>query len=391
MSKSEKFKNFFATLWTKIKDFFIKLGRNIATAFTKPTVKQKLAYFSILRTIAAIAIAVVITIIILLISSDEPGKAMSVLFFGAFKSKFWIGEIFRGAVPLIFAGVAASIMLKCGQFNMIGEGSFYIGGLVGALVAIYLPFTGFFALLIALLTSMVVTSAVGFVPALLKAKLNVNEFVVSLMLNFVMLWVGLYFLQNFFRDSSSGDIATSLIPENSTFSILFEGTYLTSAIIVAIFIALFAGIFIFKTKYGYTIRMTGDNKNFTTNSGLSANSAIIYSQVIGAGIAGLGGAVEILSSIDRRFSWKALPGYGFDGFIVAILAGNNPFLVPFAALFLSYLRTGATLMAVQTDVASELIFVIQAIIIIIVAGQGFMAKLKNKIVANKKAKKEVAL
>ena len=277
-------------------------------------------------------------------------------------------------------------MIKCGQFNMIGEGSFYLGGLVGALVAIYLPVNGFLAIVIACLASIAVTGLIGAAPAVMKAKLNINEFVVSLMLNFIMLWVGMYFLETFFRDEASGDIATYLIPESNRFGILIDGTYLTTNLFVAIVVVVLAAIFLFKTKFGYTIRMTGDNKNFALYSGLNANGAIIYSQIIGSGLAGLGGAVEILGGMDGRFSWKALPGYGFDGFIVAILSSNNPILVPFAALFLSYLRTGATLMALNTDVANELIQVIQAIIIIIVAGQAFMSKYKNKIFNGKEKK-----
>lgn len=367
-----------SNLIKKGKEFFKK----IIVSIKYPNHKQKSKYFNLLRTFVAIMIALLITFIILLFVSKEPFSAISTLLFSPFKSKFWFGEVLRGAVPLIFAGVAASIMLKCGQFNMIGEGSFYIGGLVGALVAIYLSVNAFLAILIACLAAIVITALFGFIPAILKAKLNVNEFVVSLMLNFIMLWVGLFFLQNYFRDESSGDIATQLIPNENRFNILLEGTYLSTGIIIAIIVVIVAALFLYKTKYGYTIRITGNNKNFAKFSGLSALSAIIYSQVIGSAIAGLGGAVEILGGIDGRFSWKSLPGYGFDGFIVAILASNNPLLAPLAALFLAYLRTGATLMSLQTDVASELIQVIQAMIIIIVAGQAFMARYKNKIFKN---------
>ncbi len=351
-------------------------------SFKNPNYRQKIKYFNFFRTLTAILIALVITFVILLFVSKEPFSAIATLLFSPFKSKFWIGEILRASVPLVFAGVAASIMLKCGQFNMIGEGSFYLGGFVAALIAIYLPVSSFLAIVIACLAAIVVTIIFGFIPAILKAKLNVNEFVVSLMLNFIMLWVGMFFLQNYFRDEASGDIATRLIPDENRLGILLKETYLSKGILIALIIVILSTIFLYKTKYGYTIRITGNNKNFAKFSGLSAMSAIIYSQVIGSAIAGLGGAVEILGGIDGRFSWKALPGYGFDGFIVAILASNNPLLTPLAALFLAYLRTGATLMSLQTDVASELIQIIQAIIIIIVAGQAFMARYKNKIFKN---------
>lgn len=367
------------TKWIrKTKDF---LNEKLLS-LVKPNHKLKSKYFTLIRTFVAIIIALIISFIILLFVSQNPLSAIQTLLLSPLKSKFWMGEVLRGAVPLIFAGVAASIMLKCGQFNMIGEGSFYLGGFIGALVAIYLPVHSGLSILISCLVAIIITAIFGFIPAVLKAKLNVNEFVISLMLNFIMLWIGLFSLQNYFRDEASGDIATQLIPNENRFGILINGTYLSTGIIIAIIIVILSTIFLFKTKYGYTIRITGNNKNFAKFSGLSATSAIIYSQVIGSAIAGLGGAVEILGGIDGRFSWKTLPGYGFDGFIVAILASNNPLLAPIAALFLAYLRTGATLMSLQTDVASELIQVIQAIIIIIVAGQAFMARYKNRIFKN---------
>jgi ABC-type uncharacterized transport system permease subunit len=365
---------------TKVKTFFQKLLNKISSAIKTPSREQKNLYFNILRTLSAVLIALFITCIILFFASEKPLLAIRALLLSPFKSTFWRGEIFRTFIPLVFTGVAASIMLKCGQLNMIGEGSFYIGGFVAALVAIYLPFSSFLSVLIACLVAIIITAIFGLIPALLKAKLHVNEFVVSLMLNFIMFWVGMYFLQTYFRDESSGDIATPIIPFPNRFQILVPGTYLSSGIILALVIVIVAAIFIYKTKLGYTIRVTGDNLTFAKYSGLPVGFAIVISQLIGSGIAGLGGAVEILGGIDGRFSWKSLPGFGFDGFIVAILAGNNPILVPFAALFLSYLRTGAVLMSLETDIASEFIQIIQAIIIIIVAGQAFMKKIKSRIV-----------
>jgi simple sugar transport system permease protein len=222
----------------KVKLFFQKLYKNIIMAIKTPNRKQKTIYFNLLRTLSAVIIALIITCMILIFASDKPFSAIKALLFSPFKSKFWIGEIFRGFVPLVFAGVAASIMLKCGQFNMIGEGSFYIGGLVGALVAIYLPVSSFLAVIIACIAAILITALFGLIPALLKAKLNVSEFVVSLMLNFIILWVGMYFLQTYFRDEASGDIATRIIPYSNRFSILVPGTYLSTGIIVALIIVI---------------------------------------------------------------------------------------------------------------------------------------------------------
>jgi simple sugar transport system permease protein len=95
-------------------------------------------------------------------------------------------------------------------------------------------------------------------------------------------------------------------------------------------------------------------------------------QVLGIFIAGVGGATEILSNY-HRFNWKTLPGYGFDGFMVTIIAKNKPLFVPLAALFIGYLRAGADLMAFNSDVAQEVVAIIQGVIILLIASERFFS------------------
>jgi len=109
--------------------------------------------------------------------------------------------------------------------------------------------------------------------------------------------------------------------------------------------------------------------------------------VVYGAVAGVGGAVEILG-IHRRFLWLGLPGYGWDGIIVAILARNNPVSVVLGALFLAYLRTGADIMARMTDVSAEMIAVIQGVMILLVTAQAFLAGWKHRIVVREATRKE---
>lgn len=93
--------------------------------------------------------------------------------------------------------------------------------------------------------------------------------------------------------------------------------------------------------------------------------------------AATGGAALLLGNY-YRFAWTALPNYGFDGFVVAIIAGNNPFYLPFAALFLGYLRSGTLQMSRVGVLPNELIYVIQAIIIIIFGAKTFISMVKKR-------------
>ena len=131
--------------------------------------------------------------------------------------------------------------------------------------------------------------------------------------------------------------------------------------------------------------MTGLNKNFAAYSGISVTGVIIYSQIISGGIAGLAGAADVLG-LYRRFQWQMLPGYGFDGIIIATLARNNPIAVPVAALFLAYIRSGASVMSRMTDVSSEMVAIIQGIMILLVTAQAFLSTWHHRAVVKEAQK-----
>ena len=99
------------------------------------------------------------------------------------------------------------------------------------------------------------------------------------------------------------------------------------------------------------------------------------------GFAGVGGGVELLSPIYSRFSWTSLLGYGWDAIIICTLAKNNPLYTPLAALFLAYLRTGASIMSRYTDVTLEIVQITQGIIILLVVAEQFLSGYRHRMIA----------
>ncbi|MBR3910314.1 MAG: ABC transporter permease, partial [Anaerotignum sp.] len=106
---------------------------------------------------------------------------------------------------------------------------------------------------------------------------------------------------------------------------------------------------------------------------------VVLSQLIGGVLSGMGGAIEVLGRFDT-FLWRDLPGYGWTGITVAILAKNNPIFVPIAAFFISYLNRGCTLMATYADVPAEMADIIQAVVFLFFAAEQFLAKYRQKLV-----------
>jgi len=159
--------------------------------------------------------------------------------------------------------------------------------------------------------------------------------------------------------------------------------------VVALIFVVIIALFMYRTKWGYAIRMIGINQSFAQYSGMQVGTVIILSQVIGGMLSGMGGSIEVLGRFST-FLWRELPGYGWLGITIAILAKNNPIFVPFAAFFIAYLNKGCNLMATYSDVPSEMIDIIQAAIFLFFAAEQFLAKYRQRIVVHN-AQRDLAL
>jgi len=332
-----------------------------------------------MTTAMAILISLLIAFVIIFIVSDQPTEAIHSLLLGPLSSMRNFGTVIEMMIPITFTGLAVSIMFQAAQFNLSSEGSFFIGAVAAAAVATKLDLPPVLSVVACLLAGAIVGAFVCSIPAILKVRFNASEMVSSLMLNYVVLFLGLYILNYFLRDPNFGMLASFQIPEVSKLTQFIPKTRIHTGIFIAIVLVVVAFLFIYKTKRGYAIRTLGQNDKFAHYSGIGVGGAIVSSQMIGGAVAGMGGSVELLGMYDR-FQWTSLPGYGWDGVIIAILARNKPQYVPLAAFFLAYLRIGSGIMARTTDVPSELIIIIQAIMIMLVTAKALLGKLKHKLV-----------
>lgn len=336
--------------------------------------------FDIIRTVLSIGIALAISFLIIFLTSDEPILAITKLLTGPLTSKRSFANVIEAMIPLIFTGTGVCIMFSAKQINLSGEGAFHLGGLVAAVVALKFILPAGLSPVIALLFAAIAGALFTAIPAILKIKTNSPVLVSSLMINYLALYFGNYILNYVIRDPNSGT-ASYLIPEAATLVTLIPGTRIHAGIIIALLVAVAGYFFLYKTKTGYEIRLTGQNEQFAKYSGVNIIKVIVVSQLVGGAIAGLGGGVELLSPIYQRFTWATLLGYGWDAIIICTLAKKNPLYTPFAAFFLAYLRTGASAMARSTDVTLEIVQITQGIIILLVVAEQFLSGYKHKMIA----------
>ena len=335
--------------------------------------------FDMVRTVFSVLIALAISFVIIFLVSDQPLEAIKYLLIGPFTNKRSMGNVVESMIPLIFTGTGVCIMFSANQINLAGEGAFHIGGLIASCVAIKLIAT-FVSPFMALLCAGLVGALFTAIPAIMKITTTASEMVSSLMINYLALYFGNYMLNNVIGDPKAS-AASYKLADVAELPVLIQGTRVHLGFIIAIAVAVLGYFFLYRTKTGYELRLAGENEEFARYSGISIVKVIMISQLLGGFVAGLGGGVEMLSPIYARFTWTSLLGYGWDAIIICTLSKKNPLYTPFAALFLAYLRTGASIMARRTDVTLEIVQITQGIIILLVVAEQFLSKYKYKIIA----------
>ena len=351
--------------------------------------------FTVVRSAAAIAIALLVAMLLIFVSADADGLAakfsltvdalrqllIGPLFKnnGAFSVKNF-SDVLASMIPIMFTGLATCVMFSANQFNLGAEGGIMLGAFVSAMVAIYVPLPPVLLPVFAVLAGAVSVAVMMLIPAVLKAKLGVSEMVNSLMLNYVIMYLIKYLMNSHLADKSKGQIMSyPFQPQAAIPQLIDNGSKLSWGFIVALVFVVLTALFMYRTRWGYSIRMIGINQPFSMYSGMNVAGMVVLSQVLGGILAGMGGGIEMLGRYST-FSWSALPGYGWTGITVAILAGNNPAFVPLAAFFMAYLDKGCSLMSTYCGVPSQLIDILQAVIFVFFAAEQFLSRYRQKLV-----------
>lgn len=369
--------------------------------------KKRQLMFSLVRGLLAIVIALAVAMLLIFISAEGDSFADKLSATGAALKQLLLGPLFRSGknglgfdfkrltdifasmIPIIFTGLSVCIMFSANQFNLGAEGGIMLGAFTTAMVAIYVPMVSFLHPIAAVLCGGLAVAAMMLLPALLKTKLNVSEMVCSLMLNYIIMYIIKFLMNTYLADKSKGQIQSyEFLPTSSIAPLIDNGSKLSWGFIVALVVVVLCGLFMFRTRWGYAIRMIGINQDFSRYSGMKVASVIVISQLLGGFLAGIGGGIEMLGRY-KTFSWSSLPGYGWTGITIAILAGNNPWFVPLAAFFMAYLTKGCELMATYANVPSQLIDIIQGVIFLFFAAEQFLSRYRQKLVV-KSAQEEIA-
>jgi len=322
--------------------------------------------------------------IILFATGSDPMEAYTALFKGAFGNMASITRTLEKATPLILNGLAVAFAFKAGLFNIGTQGQFLFGALAAAVAGVFIQgVSPVFHVPIAIMAGMLAGGLYGALQGALKAYSGAHEVITGIMCNYIAINITDYLVNHPFRDTSPGNIVARTPPILAT-SHLPDIAGLPSGFFLALITAILVWWILKKTVTGFEITTIGAGVNAARYAGIRFHHTIILTMLISGALAGLGGAIET-QGIVHRFQPGFNIGLGFEGITIALLGRIHPLGILPAAILIGAMKAGASMMQFSAGVESEIIDIIQALILFFVTADMIiqrvipgMGKQKNK-------------
>jgi ABC-type uncharacterized transport system permease subunit len=319
----------------------------------------------LLAPVGAVLFTLLVSSLLVWWAGAPVARTYALLLQGGFGSVFALSETLTRAIPLMLTGLAATVAFKARLFNIGAEGQLYVGALAAVAVGGLHGGTGFDAppaLLFVLM--MLAASLAGALlllgPALMKARLGVDEVVTTLLLNFIVLLLVSLMLDGPMKDPTAmgWPQSVALLPDLEL-SKLVAQTRVHTGLLWAATLAVGLWALLKYTVLGFDIRAVGANARGAAFAGVPVTRTVVLVALLSGGLAGLAGAIEVAG----RTSYVTLdmsPGYGYSGIVIAMLAALHPLGVMVASVFVAGVLVGADSMSRALGVPSYIADVIVA-------------------------------
>jgi len=279
----------------------------------------------------------------------NPFYAIYRIFKGSFFSSFGLKETITKMIPLLLIGTGLSLSFKGRFWNIGAEGQLLLGATIATYIALNLGPKVRFIIPLMFIGGFIGGAIWGMIAAYLKSKLGINDIISTLMLNYIAAQFVQYLIYGPWKGKQQyGFPYTDNFPPNATLSFI-KGTrihYIT--LILGIILAILIYFFINRTKYGYEIKVVGENPDAARYAGINFLKVSLIIMIISGGMVGIAGVGEV-AAIHKHLSYpeQISSGYGYTGIIVAWLAFLNPLLVILSSFFFGGILVGGDI--IQTS------------------------------------------
>jgi general nucleoside transport system permease protein len=326
-----------------------------------------LVWFYRLKGVWAVLLALVVGSFLILLTGHSPLEAYHALFAGAYLDYWGIAATLVKLSPLLLAGLAVALPLRAGLFNIGAEGQIYIGALFATLLALHGPvLPSWLGILACALAGMIGGGLWAAIPAVLKAYRDLNEVIVTLLLNYVAINIVSYAVSGPMMAEGAPYPYSPEIAESLWLPYILPRTDAHIGAVVAVALAVLLFLVMRYTSIGYALQTVGANQEAARYAGMNVRRQIIMAMVVGGALAGLAGTFEVLGLKHRLFHLFSA-GYGYDGIVIAFLANAGALGAIVAATFLAGLESGANIMQRAVGVPVTVVEAIEGLVVIFVA------------------------
>ena len=350
---------------------------------------------SLLASLACVVLGMLLGYIVLLfINPDGAGEAVATIIKNFLtysrpetQAKYFGNTLVKTA-PLLMCALAILFAYKVGLFN-IGVAGQYCAGIA---VSLYAALAWHWGWLPCMLLAMLSGAVLGTISGLLKSYCNVNEVISGIMINWITLYLTNMLLTKVKEDTSpytyvlQHNNPSAVLPSLGLGRFFNNNQYVGLAIPLAVLIAIVVWVVLEKTRFGYELRATGNNKNAAKYCGMAEKRNIILTLAISGMLAAMGASMLYLTGYEQwQCSTSSVPGMGFNGIAAAFLGGLNPIGTILASLFIQHITAGGAYVD-KSMYCAQISDLISAIIIYLCGFVLFMKYAMNSAIARKEEK-----
>ena len=326
--------------------------------------RQKLIY-AMAAPVGAFLLAITVAGFALLASGKNPFVAFKqMLVYGFTVDSFVI--TFNESLALFVSGIAVAIGFKTNLFNIGVEGQYRLAAIIAGAVGAGVPGPGFFKIIVAMLSAIIVGALYAGIAGALKAYRSVNEVIATIMLNGVMTGLVAILLKwGFIAKLRDQQYRTPRLPQSAWFpSLSIGGSKLWLWGFVAVALGFGYHYLVNKSVFGYELRASGMNPGAALAAGVNPKRMILTTMLISGAVAGLVGMPNLLQR-EHEFTQQFQQGLGFAGIAVALVGRQKASGMAMAALLFAFLtRSAQALTSPPTRGTKEISAILQGTMIL---------------------------
>ena len=332
----------------------------------------------VLVPVISVVLALIVCAVFLYLSGKDPIQAYIEMFLGVVTS-YGMTETALRAIPLMLAGLGLGMAFRMRLWNIGGEGQLYMGASAATGVALLIPEQPIYVVLpLMVLAGCLAGGLWALLPGIPRAYLGVNETITTLMFNYVAISLVDYLVYGPWKDPAGYNFPlTAVFSESATLPVIL-GSRIHLGLVFGLILAVVLYILIYRTKWGYQIRVIGESEQSARYAGMNIRRQILLVMFLSGALCGLAGMSEV-AGVVHRLRPGFSPGYGYTAIIVAWLSKLNPIATVVVAFLFGALETGGLI--VQTaGIEATMASMIQGALLFFILGGELLVRYRIRIV-----------